>query len=158
MGNIVRRLKSVALVCILTSMSEGLGSAHADGVQSGGASADGVSAYYAVLPLDKNKTDGIGERKQRPNSPSGSLVHNLMVTLFNSATLQHIVAKRVIATISKDLEPREKKELFPHAMGGFSMYGNSFTLRVRHRYHVHLDVVVPNREQPVRLDFEFVLE
>ena len=148
----------VTFLCALVLTLGLLHQARADGVQSGGASADGVAAYYVVLHAGKIGANGNDELSRQEPAPNDPLAHHLMVVLFNAANLQRIEAQRVIATISKSLEPAERRELTPHTMGGFKMYGNYFTLKTRHRYHVHMDVELPGSEKVAKLDFEFMLE
>ena len=111
----------VTFFCALVLTLGLLHHARADGVQSGGASADGVAAYYVVLHADKIGANGNDElSRQRPAS-NDPLAHHLMVVLFNAANLQRIEARRVVATVSKSLEPEERRELTSHTMGGFKM-------------------------------------
>ena len=105
--------------------------------------------------IGANGNDELSRQRPASNDP---LAHHLMVVLFNAANLQRIEARRVVATVSKSLEPEERRELTSHTMGGFKMYGNYFTLKTRHRYHVHMDVEIPNSEKIAKLDFEFMLE
>jgi hypothetical protein len=147
-----------ALIWTLVVSSSVLQQARADGVQTGGATADGIAAYYVILHAGKIGANGNDELSRQRPVPSGPLAHHLMVVLFDAANLQRIEAQRVIATISKSLEPEERRELTPHTMGGFKMFGNYFTLKTRHRYHVHMDVELPGSEKVAKLDFDFMLE
>ena len=135
-----------------------LGPAAAAGSKSGGVTKDGVSVYYVVIPastLRQSSQDQLNPAGSIPENPDA---HHLMVVLFSASTLERIEAAKITAIMTDMIGPDERKQLTPHTMGGFLMYGNYFSMPARVGYRVRLELTLPKTQREIRITFDVELE
>lgn len=116
----------------------------------------GISVYMGLMPAEivKGHPAGHTEAQMHGGPPSGPHAYHLVVALFGVATGNRIENARIAATVSGlgHIGPT-KVALEPMLIADTVTYGAFIDLRALERFDIAITITVPDRPEPVRVDF-----
>ncbi|MBN9307771.1 MAG: hypothetical protein J0I99_15950 [Devosia sp.] len=116
----------------------------------------GISVYMGLMPAEivKGHPAGHTEAQMHGGPPSGPHAYHLVVALFDEATGNRIENARVAATVSGlGHIGQTSVALEPMLIADTVTYGAFIDLRALERFDIALTIKVPDRPDPVRVDF-----
>lgn len=89
-------------------------------------------------------------------APRGAHEYHIIIAVFDAATTTRVENAKVAATVSRlGHVGQNRLELEPMAIAGTVTYGGFVDLRGDDRYDIAIDISVPGRDAPVRVDFTY---
>lgn len=128
------------------------GAGAGDGYQT----ADGLAVYLGIIPaaVVKGHPAGHAEAAMHGGAPAGAHVRHVVVAVFDAKSGDRVENATVAATISGLGHVGRKRVSFePMAIAGTVTYGGFVDFAGADRYQIAVEVSVPGRDKPVRLDF-----
>ena len=120
--------------------------------------ADGIAAYLGVLPAQvvRGHAQAHPEGSMHGGAPGGRHSDHLVVALFDAASGDRIEDAEVTATVAGlGHVGSVRLRLEPMTIAGTVTYGEFVTFAGNDRYTISLEITLPGRDQPVRIDFVY---
>jgi hypothetical protein len=119
---------------------------------------DGLAVYLGVLPaaMVKGHPPGHPEATMHGGVPRGAHEYHLVIAVFDAATGARAENAEVTASVSGLGHVGESRlNLEPMAIAGTVTYGEFVNLPGNDRYQIGVEIGVPGRNAPVRVDFAY---
>jgi len=119
---------------------------------------DGLAVYLGVLPaaMVKGHPSGHPEAAMHGGVPRGAHEYHLVIAVFDAATGVRVENAKVTASVSWLGHVGESLlKLEPMAIAGTVTYGGFVNLPGNDRYQIGVEIRVPGRNAPVRVDFAY---
>lgn len=118
----------------------------------------GISVYIGLMPAEivKGHPSGHPEAEMHGGAPNGPHAYHLVVALFDEQNgANRIEDARIAATVSGVGHVGQTNvALQPMLIADTVTYGAFIDLRALERFEITLTITVPDRPEPVRVDFE----
>jgi hypothetical protein len=118
----------------------------------------GLGVYLGVLPaaMVRGHRTGHPEATMHGGAPRGAHEYHLIIAVFDDATGARVEDANVIANVSGLGHVGGRSlELDPMTIAGTVTYGNFINLPGNDRYDIRVDITVPGRNDPARVDFTY---
>jgi hypothetical protein len=118
----------------------------------------GLAVYLGVLPaaMVKGHPTGHPEATMHGGVPAGTHEYHLVIAVFDAATGVRVENAEVTASVSGLGHVGESQlKLEPMAIAGTVTYGGFVNLPGTDRYQIGVEIRVPGRNAPVRVDFAY---
>jgi hypothetical protein len=113
--------------------------------------AQGLGIYLGVLPAGMVRGP---DASMHGGVPGGAHEYHIIVAVFDAATSGRVENAKVVATVSGLGHVGENSfNLDPMAIAGTVTYGGFVNLPSNDRYGIAVEISVPGRDAPVRVDF-----
>lgn len=120
--------------------------------------AHGLGVYLGVLPaaIVRGHAETHPEGSMHGGAPRGTHQYHIVVAIFDAKTGARVQNAKVTANVSGLGEVGQQNiRLEPMLIAGTVSYGNFVALPGNDRYDIKLDIAVPERESPVRVNFTY---
>jgi len=118
--------------------------------------AQGLRIYLGVLPagIVRGHPDSHAEATMRDGIRRGGHEYHIIIAVFDATTGTRVENAKVLATVSGlGHVGQNRLELEPMAIVGTVTYGGFVNLPGNDRYDIAVDISVPGRNAPVRVNF-----